>query len=84
MNDIERETAIELFEWLEKEHPLIMSYGVGIEALKMVGQIEAMKAEINELERFELRGTKTSLVNVDNVLKIIDRFFGGKTDENTD
>lgn len=35
--------------------------------------IEKLKAEIESLERFEIRGEVTPLVNVDRVLEIIDK-----------
>lgn len=50
------------------------AHKMAIKALEQESILDKVKTEIESLERFEIRGEKTSLVNVDRVLDIIDKY----------
>ena len=69
-------------ELIDKEYHYINEQeDLGMELLNALAKnkalkeaIEKMRAEIDNLERLELKGEKTPLINGDNVLQIIDKY----------
>lgn len=55
-------------EW-EQDHEILKAYSDGVNEV-----LDNIRAEIESLERFEIRGEKTPLINGDNVLHIIDKY----------
>lgn len=54
--------------------PLCRVIDILVQYEEMTTASQKMKAEIKKLERFEIRGEVTPLVNVDNVLQICDKY----------
>ena len=86
VSDLCKDTA-NLLETLEQEsfiNKLCVSEKVCEHDKQMV--LDKIRAEIESLERFEIRGEKTPLVNGDKALDIIDKYKADKeqTDGNND
>ena len=63
------------YQYINKQEDLgmeLLNALAGNKALKEA--IEKIRTEIDSLERFELKGEKTPLINGDNVLQIIDKY----------
>jgi len=56
-------------------------FGLAIKALEQEPVLDKIIAEIDSLERFEIRGEKTPLINGDNVLQIIDKYRAEGSDK---
>ena len=78
-----KEEAIEILQGAikkpnTKDGYLGQAIEMAIKALEQEPILGKIRAEIESLERFEIRGEKTPLINGDNVLQIIDKY---KTDK---
>lgn len=85
MVDYEREMTIEYLKGIQEKyvegegydrHPLPEWWALdnAIKTLEQEDVLDKIRTEIKNLKRFEIRGEKTPLVNVDRALDIVDKY----------